>query len=88
MVRITNIRILNDYHIHFCFSDGCEKIIDFKKFIRDDAITKQLEDEEFFSKVKIYDNGRGIYWPNDYDFCPDNLRYYMQSESLSTKVTA
>jgi len=88
MVRIFEIAVLDDYRIHFVFSDGCEKVISFKKYIKNDTLTEPLQDTEFFSKVRIYDNGRGIYWPNDYDFCPDNLRYYTESGSLSVKAVA
>jgi len=86
MVRIIKIEVLHDYHIHLVFSDGCEKLVDFRQFIKNDSLTGQLREPEFFSRVKIYDNGRGIYWPNNYDVCPDNLRYYIESESLPAKA--
>ena len=61
------------------FDDGIEKIIDFTPFIGEDPLTKPLADAKFFKQVKIYDNGRGLYWPNGYDVCPDNLRYHIKS---------
>jgi hypothetical protein len=85
MVRIIRIEVSDDYHIHFVFSDGCEKLVDFRPFIKSGTLTEPLKESEFFNRVKIYDNGRGIYWPNNYDVCPDNLRYYVKAESLPMK---
>jgi hypothetical protein len=48
MIKIIKIKVLDDYHIHFAFSDGCEKLIDFKQFIKNDMLTGQLKDAEFF----------------------------------------
>jgi hypothetical protein len=55
------------------------KIILRLQIIKGDKLTKPLSDPEYFRKVKVYENGRGIYWPNEYDFCPDYLRYYAES---------
>lgn len=85
MVKILRLHIKNDYCIHIVFDDGVEKTIDFKPFIGADPLTKPLSDPAFFRKVKIYENGRGIYWPNDYDVCPDNLRYHIKSVNSHSK---
>ncbi len=76
MIRITKMTVLNAKKIHFEFSDRSDKIIDFNAFIGDDDLSSPLADDSFFRKVALYENGRGIYWPNDYDFCPDFLRQY------------
>jgi len=79
MVKIIKIYILKKHHLHLVFDDGVEKIIDFAPFIGKDPLTKPLADSNFFKQVKIYDNGRGLYWPNGYDVCPDNLRYHINA---------
>ncbi|MDW7680251.1 MAG: DUF2442 domain-containing protein [bacterium] len=79
MVKIIKVHILKKYHLHLVFDDGVEKIIDFAPFIGEDPLTKPLADANFFKQVKIYDNGRGLYWQNGYDVCPDNLRYHIRS---------
>jgi len=79
MVKITQLHALANHHLRLVFDDGVEKIIDMKPFIGEDSLTKPLADPAFFRQVKIYENGRGIYWPNDYDVCPDNLRYHIGS---------
>ena len=76
MISITRFEVLDNKKIHFNFSDGTEKTIDFKPFIGEDKLTKPLSDSAYFQKVELYENGRGIYWPNDYDFCPDFLHQY------------
>jgi AraC family transcriptional regulator of adaptative response/methylated-DNA-[protein]-cysteine methyltransferase len=76
MIRILKIKILNNRKIHFLFSDHSEKTIDFNSFIKDGDLSSALTDASFFAKVQLYENGRGIFWPNDYDFCPDFLRQY------------
>ena len=79
MVKIIQLQVLEPYRLRLVFDDGIEKIIDGMQFIGDDPFTKPLSDPEYFRQVKIYDNGRGIYWPNEYDICPDNLRYHIQA---------
>ena len=79
MVKIIKINTLKKHRLHVVFDDGVEKIIDFKPFIGEYPLTKPLSDPNFFRLVKIYDNGRGIYWQNGYDACPDNLRYHIKS---------
>ena len=77
MVHIQHIDVIAPYQIQIKFDDGNEKSIDFQPFIsKENALTAPLTDFEYFKTVKIYQNGRGIYWDNDYDFCPDFLRYH------------
>ncbi|MEK6481992.1 DUF2442 domain-containing protein [Catalinimonas sp. 4WD22] len=80
MIRITKLKVLDSKKIYFNFSDGSEKTIDFTPFIGQDNLSKPLSDPAYFKKVELYENGRGIYWPNDYDFCPDFLRQYQPEE--------
>ena len=76
MVKIDKLSVLDNYKIQLVFSDHTEKTIDFKPFIGNDRFTSQLSSMDYFRKVNVYENGRGIYWPNEYDFCPDFLRNY------------
>lgn len=77
MIRITKIRLLKNKVIHFNFSNGAEKSIDFTPFIKEDELSRLLADPKYFAQVRLYENGRGIYWPNGYDFCPDFLRHHL-----------
>ncbi len=81
MIRIEEISIKGDRKINFRFSDGIEKLIDFTPFMKEDALSNLLSNPDYFREVKMYENGRGIYWPNGYDFCPDFL-YKHQTEKV------
>lgn len=76
MIRITSLEPLADSLLLLRFDDGTEKLVDVKPFISNDVLTKPLADPTYFEKVRIYENGRGIFWPNEYDMCPDFLRFH------------
>jgi hypothetical protein len=59
--KITHIEPHEDFSMLLLFNDGLSKTIDFKPFIGDCGISARLKDPSYFSKVKIYDNGRGIF---------------------------
>jgi len=80
MISITNYSLEGDNKIHFNFSDGTEKTIDFEPFIGEDKLSQPLSDPSYFQQVSLYENGRGIFWPNQFDFCPDFLRNHKADE--------
>ena len=41
----------------------------------------------YFKKVRVYPDGRGLYWPNGYDMCPDHLRYHVPGVSVTPSNT-
>lgn len=82
MVKITDFKLETEKKIHFQFIDGTEKTIDFNPFIGEDRLSKPLSDPTFFRKVKLVENGRGIFWPNDFDFCPDFLHKYQIKDKI------
>ena len=71
MISIDAFKVVKDKKIHFKFSDGTEKTDDFGPFIGEDELCKPLSYPAYFRKAELLENGRGIYWPNDFDFCPD-----------------
>ena len=79
--KITGLEVIAPYCLHLVFDDGVEKVIDGSQFIGESPFTKPLSDPKYFRQVKIYENGRGIYWPNEYDICPDNLRYHLSDRN-------
>ena len=87
MVKIIHLEVREQFQLHLVFDDGVEKTIDGTQFItKNTQLTTALADPFYFKQVRIYDNGRGLYWPNDYDICPDNLRYHIHA--LETDQTA
>ncbi|MDZ4823765.1 MAG: DUF2442 domain-containing protein [Flavobacteriales bacterium] len=79
MIHITNITTLPNRRLEISFDDGTEKIADINVMIGEDEMTSPLKNFDYFSKVNILENGRGIYWPNEFDLCADFLRYHIQN---------
>lgn len=77
MVRITYIITYEDFSIEITFNDGLRKTINMKPFIGYDNLTLPLNNYSYFCKVRICENGRGIFWPNQFDFCPDYLHDFV-----------
>lgn len=88
MIKIIELEVLEPYRLHLVFDDGVEKVIDGAQFIGESPLTRPLSESEYFRQVKIYENGRGIYWPNEYDICPDNLRYHIQAIETRSPAVA
>lgn len=80
MVGIKKIKVLSKKLIYFKFSNGSEKTIDFAVFIGKDKLSQPLNDSSYFKKVQLYDNGRGLFWPNGFDFCTDFLLEYKPNQ--------
>ncbi|WP_375416835.1 DUF2442 domain-containing protein [uncultured Hymenobacter sp.] len=76
MIHIIDLQPLPNAQLLLRFDDGTDKVVDIKLFIGSDALTAPLADLAFFQQAALYPNGRGIFWPNDYDMCPDYLRYH------------
>ena len=87
MVRIADLKVLKNKRIRFRFSDQQEKTIDFTPFIGKGSLSSSLAEDSYFEQVKLYEDGRGIYWPNEYDFCPDFL-YQYQAAGRNADQTA
>ncbi|MDX1906967.1 MAG: DUF2442 domain-containing protein [Bacteroidia bacterium] len=58
------------------FHDGAEKTVDIQSLVKKTPLTAPLSDPVFFAQVRLYEDQRGIYWPNDFDLCADFLRAY------------
>ena len=76
MIHIVEIQPLPDAQMLLRFDDGTDKLVDVRPVIGTDVLTAPLADPSYFKRVALYPNGRGIFWPNDYDMCPDYLRHY------------
>lgn len=70
MISIDKYEFLHEKSIRFYFSE----------FISDDELSKPLNNQSYFSQAKLYNKGRGIYWPNGFDFCPDYLHEYKENK--------
>lgn len=82
LIKIEELKIVGHKNILFSFSDGTEKTIDMSPFINEDPLSGPLSDPAYFRKVELYENGRGIFWPNGFDFCPDFLFQYQPEKEV------
>jgi hypothetical protein len=76
MHHITHIHIPQPGVLSLRFHDGSEKVVDILALIKKSTLTAPLSDPVFFAQVRLYEDQRGIYWPNDFDLCADFLRDY------------
>jgi hypothetical protein len=74
MLRIKNVKYMNEYKLKVLFSDGKTKIIDFKNWINEGgAYITHLRNIEYFKKVQLDEFNYTICWPNGADFSPEIL---------------
>lgn len=74
------------YRVRVRFEDGLEAEIDFSDMVaRSGFYAGPLKDPAYFRKVNIYPGGRGIFWPNECDVCPDRL-YELAREAAGAAV--
>jgi len=68
VISIQEANYLGEYKIHFLFSDGIEKIIDFGNFLKNakNPMTKKYLEKELFQSYSI--EYGDIIW-NDYEMC-------------------
>ncbi len=78
LIKILSVLPLSDLHVRLSFDDGVVKIIDVGRIVEHSMFEETFRNPAFFNAVKVFENGRGIYWPNDFDLCPDTLRYYTE----------
>ncbi len=86
MIKVIEIRVLNDYRIWMRFNDFTEKVINFRPFIGK-GFTRKLLDSDNFRRVQI-ESGGGIAWYNGYDFCPNYLKDLPAEDTREGKIHA
>ena len=84
--HITHIEQLQDHSLHLAFDDGSEGVIEFNEKIGIGGIFNKLADSNFFSHVKISDDGRYIQWGDKIDFCADALHEEVRISHLEPVV--
>lgn len=74
LMRIKNVKYLNEYKLQILFSNGKTKIIDLENWINEGGVyILPLKNIEYFKKVQIDKFNYSICWPNGADFSPDVL---------------
>ena len=86
MIRVVNVKHIEDYNVYIEFNNGNNGVIDFKNILEGDhrKIIRDLLNIELFKTLKVYLNT--ICWENEVDFAPDYL--YEQIENHKSKKVA
>jgi hypothetical protein len=81
---IIRVSYLSDYKLILTFDDKSKRIIDLEQCINEvkGSRFQELENIEYFKKVRADRELGTIVWPNGYDICPDML-YHMGEEVKS-----
>ena len=78
MNKVISVIPKRNMNVHIQFSDGFSAELNVKNFVKG-GISEKLKDPAFFEQVSVDDFG-GITWSNGFDFCPNFLREYLQSQ--------
>ncbi len=75
-VRVLEVTPLEDYHCKIVFTDGTQKVINLKPFLRGPIFEPILHNNEVFRSVRVV--GGTIGWDNGADIDPDVLYYNLK----------
>jgi hypothetical protein len=82
MLKVKNVKALDDYILFIEFSNGQSGYFDVKPYL-DKGVFKALKDVKYFKQVRPLFSG--ISWPDEQDFSADKLAYEMyQKEALAS----
>ncbi|MFH1730917.1 MAG: DUF2442 domain-containing protein, partial [Planctomycetota bacterium] len=85
LVRITAVRHVRDYRLELTFSNGVKAELDFKdRVVARGGVFEELEELDFFRRVRVDPEIGTLVWPNGVDFCPDVLYSAATGEPLPT----
>ena len=83
MIKINSVEANNDFSLELSFDDNFKALYDFDQIVdKKTPLTESLYNIDFFKKVEIFNNGRRIFWPNEFDVCADYLRNHAKSNNL------
>jgi len=82
-LRLRRITPLGGYKLELEYTDDLVAVLDFTGELWGE-MAKPLLDPAFFARVTV-ENGYRIVWPNDYDLCPDVVRYWAEEGRITTQ---
>jgi hypothetical protein len=80
---VTEVRSLNNYHLHLTFENGEERIFDATPYL-DRGIFNQLKDPNCFATARVV--AGSIEWDNELDLSYDTL--YLESQVFCRSTAA
>ncbi len=84
MLTVREISVIGAYTLRAKLSNGIEGVFDVSPYVHKGIFT-QLQDIEYFQRVRIY--FCGICWPNGQDFSADTIEYDMRETALMPIIT-
>ncbi len=82
--RVKSVSYVDGYRLKLRFTNRTEGIIDFRqKIVGRGGVFKPLEDIEYFKQVVVDPISGTLIWPNEVDFCPDDLYHLATSKPTS-----
>jgi len=68
--KLLNVEIISNLKLLLCYENNENRLLDLRKYMIS-SFFKELEDFEYFKKVKIIDNT--VFWPNEQDIAPETI---------------
>ncbi len=82
MLRVTEVKALDDYRLRVSFSDGLIREVDCSFLLRG-TLGQPLRDPEYFRLARVDEEARTVVWPNGLDPAPEVL--YLGGEPLDAE---
>jgi hypothetical protein len=78
MIKVTDVKHLDDHRLRVRFSDGSSGVHDFSSMVGETgSLLAPLRDRNYFARVFL-DFG-ALTWPNGFDISPEWLRREMEA---------
>jgi hypothetical protein len=86
MQTVVKAKALPGFQLQATFADGFAAVADLKNHVLQSKwpIVQPLKQPAFFRRVRVR-NG-SIVWPNDYDVCPDVLRFWCERGQATSQA--
>ena len=85
LVRVSEVKPLDDYRCQVKFEDGAEKIINLQPYLHGPIFDSILHDREVFCSMRVIEGTIG--WENGADIDPDVLYYDLKPSWMEESVT-
>ena len=85
LVRVREVKPLDNYKCHLVFEDDTQKVVDLKPFLHGPIFENILHDKEEFNSIKVIDGTIG--WANGADIDPDVLYYDLKPAWMEESVS-
>jgi len=78
MLRVTQVKYIDNYSLWICFDDGTDGVVDLRDHLNG-PMFEPLRDIAFFKQVSLDSELDTVTWPNGVDLAPDFLKENMHS---------